>query len=72
MFVRFVQEILFGRDLDNQPREEEFLSLRTKDMTSGDKASICASLQATAVTLRCTAAGLQSAEQLVPERRAER
>ena len=67
------QEILFGRDLDNQPREDEFLSLRTLDLTSGDKAAICASLQASAVTLRCTAAGLQSAEEfVVPERRTER
>ena len=72
MFVHS-QEILFGRDLDNQPREDEFLSLRTLDMTSGDKAAICASLQATAVTMRCVAAGLQSAEKLVaPERRTER
>lgn len=71
MFIRW-QEILFGRNLDNQPREDDFLSLRTYDITSGEKALICASLQASAVTLRCTAAGLQSAEELVQEKSTER
>ena len=71
MFLRW-QEILFGRDLDNQPREEDFLSLRTYDITSSEKALICASLQASTVTLRCAAAGLQSAEELLQERDTER
>eukprot|EP00904_Undaria_pinnatifida_P007630 jgi/Undpi1/3998/HiC_scaffold_16.g07366.m1 len=66
------KEILFGRDLDNQPREEDFLSLRTYDITSSEKALICASLQASTVTLRCAAAGLQSAEELLQERDTER
>eukprot|EP00903_Cladosiphon_okamuranus_P006423 g6285.t1 len=69
--VRRKQEILYGRDLYGQPREEDFRSLRTCAITPHDRGLICASLQASAVVLRCIAAGLQSAE-IVLEKRAKR
>lgn len=65
------QEILYGRDLDVQPRVEDFRSLRACPITAHDKGVICASLQASAVAMRCIAAGLQSAETVL-ERRAKR
>lgn len=59
------QEVLYGRDLDVQPREEDFRSLRACAITAYDKELICASLQASAVAMRCIAAGLQSAENVL-------
>lgn len=66
------QEILFGRDLDVRPRDEDFRNLRTCAITTGDKALICTSLQASAVAMRCIAAGLQSAETALAGRRVKR
>lgn len=65
------QEILYGRDLDVQPREEDFRSLRACAITPYDRGLICASLQASAVAMRCIAAGLQFAETVL-DRRAKR
>ncbi|CAM9855014.1 unnamed protein product [Hapterophycus canaliculatus] len=56
------KEILYGRDLDIRPREDDFRGMRASPITSADKALICVSLQASAVALRCIAAGLRSAE----------
>ena len=64
-----MQEILFGRDLDVCPRDEEFRSLRTCPITAGDRALICTSLQASAVAKRCIAAGLRCAETALAGRR---
>ncbi|CAM9303310.1 unnamed protein product [Ectocarpus fasciculatus] len=69
--VRRNKEILYGRDLDVQPREDDFRSMRACAITPNDRALICASLQASAVTLRCIAAGLQTVEKALA-RRAQR
>lgn len=65
----YIQEILYGRDLDVQPREDDFRDLRAWRIKASDKALICASLQATAVARRCVAAGLQAAELKLAELR---
>lgn len=46
--------------------------MRASAITSADKALICVSLQASAVALRCVAAGLRSAESALRVNKATR